>query len=86
MLDCRPSDTHMDPNVKLLPGQGEPMEDLGRYRQLVGTLNYLIVTIPDITFAVNVVSQFLNAPCDIHYDVVTHILRYIKNKPGFDTI
>jgi len=57
MLDCRPSDTHMDPNVKLLPGQGEPMEDQGRYQQLVGTLNYLTVTIPNITFVVSVVSQ-----------------------------
>ena len=26
MLDCRPIDTPMDPNVKLLPGQGEPLK------------------------------------------------------------
>ena len=25
MLDCKPVDTHMDPNVKLVPGQGEPL-------------------------------------------------------------
>ena len=29
----------MDPNVKLIPGQGEPLGDLGKYRQLVGKLN-----------------------------------------------
>ena len=31
MLDCKPVDTPMDPNVKLVPGQGEPLRDLGRY-------------------------------------------------------
>ncbi|RVW29613.1 Retrovirus-related Pol polyprotein from transposon TNT 1-94 [Vitis vinifera] len=34
MLDCKPIDTPMDPNVKLVPGQGEPLGDPGRYRRL----------------------------------------------------
>ncbi|RVX21015.1 Retrovirus-related Pol polyprotein from transposon RE2 [Vitis vinifera] len=29
MLDCKPVDTPMDPNVKLVPGQGEPLGDPG---------------------------------------------------------
>ncbi|RVW46868.1 Retrovirus-related Pol polyprotein from transposon RE2 [Vitis vinifera] len=35
MLDCKPVDTPMDPNVKLVPGQGEPLGDPRRYRRLV---------------------------------------------------
>ena len=31
MLDCKLVDTLMDPNVKLVPGQGEPLQDPGRY-------------------------------------------------------
>ncbi|PNX62010.1 putative copia-type protein, partial [Trifolium pratense] len=54
MLDCLPIDTPMDPNVKLLPSQGEPLKDPGRYRRLVGRLNYLTVTRLDITFAVSI--------------------------------
>ncbi|RVW65566.1 Retrovirus-related Pol polyprotein from transposon RE1 [Vitis vinifera] len=50
MLDCKPVDTPMDPNVKLIPGQREPLGDLGRYRRLVGKLNYLTITHPDISF------------------------------------
>ena len=46
MLDCKPVDTLMDPNVKLVPGQGEPLHDPGRYRRLVGKLNYLTITRP----------------------------------------
>ena len=59
MLDCKLMDTHMDPKVKLVPGQGELLRDLGRYRRLVGRLNYLTITRPDNSFTVNVVSQFL---------------------------
>ena len=31
MLDCKPVDTPMDSNVKLVPRQGEPLRDPGRY-------------------------------------------------------
>ena len=56
MLDCKPVDTAMDPNVKLVPGQGESLVDPGRYRRLVGKLNYLTITRPDISFPISVVS------------------------------
>ncbi|RVW14377.1 Retrovirus-related Pol polyprotein from transposon RE1 [Vitis vinifera] len=82
MLDCKPVDTPMDPNVKLIPGQGEPLGDPGKYRRLVGKLNYLTITRPDIYFPVSVVSQFLQSPCDSHWDAIIRILRYIKSTPG----
>ena len=31
MLDCKPIDIPMDLNVKLIPRQGEPLRDPGRY-------------------------------------------------------
>lgn len=82
MLDCKPMDTPMDPNVKLVPGQGEPLKDPERYRRLVGRLNYLTLTRPDISFAVSVVSQFLQAPCNDHWDAVIRILKYLKRAPA----
>ena len=72
----------MDPNVKLIPRQGEPLGDPGRYRRLVSKLNYLTITRPDISFPISVVSQFLQSPCDSHWDAVIRILRYIKSTPG----
>ena len=51
MLDCKLIDTPMDSNVKLVPGQGEPLLDLRRYRRLVGRLNYLTITRPNISFS-----------------------------------
>ncbi|RVW82042.1 Retrovirus-related Pol polyprotein from transposon RE2 [Vitis vinifera] len=61
---------------------GEPLRDPGRYRRLVGKLNYLTITRPDISFPVSVVSQFLQSPRDNHWDAVIRILRYIKGTPG----
>ena len=36
MLDSKPVDTPMDPNVKLVPRQGESLGDPRRHRQLIG--------------------------------------------------
>ena len=65
MLDCKPIDTLMDPNVKLVPEHGKPLQDPGRYRRLVGKLNNLTITWPNISFPVSVVSQFLQSPRDM---------------------
>ena len=72
-------DTPMDPNVKLYLGQGEPLSNPKRYKQLVEKLSYLTVTRPDISFPVSVVSQFMTSPCQSHWEAVVRILRYIKS-------
>ena len=82
MLDYKPIDTPIDPNVKLAPKQGEPLHDPRRHRRPVGKLNYLTITRPDISLQVGVVSQFLQSPYDSHWDVVIRILRYIKGTPS----
>ena len=66
MLDCKPIDTPMDSNAKLVPGQREPLSDPGKYRRLMGKLNFLTITRPDISLPMSVVSQFLQSPCDSH--------------------
>ena len=82
MMGCRPIDTLMDSNVKLLSGRGEPLSNHERYRRLVEKLNYLTVTGQDLSFPVSVVSQFMTSPCDSHWEAVVRILRYIKSAPG----
>lgn len=82
LLGARPVDTPMDPNQKLLKDEGGLFEDPSRYRRLVGKLNYLTITRPDISYAVSVVGQFLEAPSVPHWDAVTRIVRYLKRAPG----
>ena len=54
------------------------MSNPSLYRRLVGSLVYLIVTRPDISYDVHQVSQYLSAPRSTHYAVVLRILRYLK--------
>ena len=51
----------MDHNAKLVDDQGDVLTDPSCYRRLVGKLNYLTITRPDISFAC-VVGQFLKYP------------------------
>nr|KYP61339.1 hypothetical protein KK1_015826 [Cajanus cajan] len=81
MINCKLIDSPMDPNKKLVADHGEPFSDPKRYRRIVGKLIYLTITRPDISFAVGVVSQFMQAPYIDHWNVVTRILRYIKKDP-----
>ncbi|KAL9251446.1 Retrovirus-related Pol polyprotein from transposon RE1-like protein [Drosera capensis] len=79
---CKPTDSAMVPEVKLMPEDGEPLHDPERYLRLVRKLNYLIVTRPDIAYPVSVVSQFMSAPRTTHWDTMVRILRYLKGSPG----
>ena len=53
------------------------------YRSLVGAPQYLTITRPNITHAVNSVSQFMHAPSEHHFQAVKRILRYIKGTLHF---
>ncbi|XP_016747590.1 uncharacterized protein [Gossypium hirsutum] len=54
------------------------IENASEYRRIVGALQYVVITIPDITFAVNKVCQFMHRPLDQHFRAVKHILRYLQ--------
>ncbi|CAL1373295.1 unnamed protein product [Linum trigynum] len=77
--DCKPCTTPMEQNLKLTRDSGDLMEDQSLYRSLVGSLIYLTHTRPDISYAVQVVSQFLGVARSQHLDAVHRILRYLKH-------
>lgn len=64
--------------VELLTSHGSLFQDSTLYSSLVGALHYLIITRPDLSYAVNQVSQFHHAPTNDHFQEVKQILRYIK--------
>ena len=82
LLESKPVDTPMEHNHKLFQCSNSTNIDKGRYQRLVGKLIYLSHTRPDITYAVNVVSQFMHDPRKLHMDVVERILKYLKSTPG----
>ncbi|KAG7583644.1 Retrotransposon gag domain [Arabidopsis suecica] len=84
-LGAKPAKTPLEDDYKA-NRKGEldnkPFEDVTQYRRLVGKLIYLTITRPDICFAVNVVSQHMQAPTLHHWNMVTRILKYLKGAPG----
>jgi hypothetical protein len=49
-----------------------------KYMSIVGGLQYLTMTWPDLSFAVNKVCQYIQTPTDAHWAAVKRILRYVK--------
>lgn len=45
-------------------------------------LIYLTNSRPDITYAIQQLSQHMHAPMTLHYDAAIKVLRYIKNAPA----
>ena len=76
MMDCMT--TPMASNLKLLSDASSETVDATMYRQMIGSLMYLMNTRPYICFAVNKLSQFLTDLRHVHLIVAKHILRYLK--------
>jgi len=65
--------------VKLSADERDLVEDTTMYRRIVGSLIYMTIMRPDLSYAVGVVSQFMQTPRKPHLDAVRRILRYIKH-------
>nr|XP_018623350.1 uncharacterized mitochondrial protein AtMg00810-like [Nicotiana tomentosiformis] len=73
--------TPLDLSVKLTPTSGDSLVDPSPYRRLIGKLNFLQHTRHDISFSVQHLSQFLNAPRIAHMHAAIHVLRYLVKDP-----
>jgi hypothetical protein len=62
LTDHRTAETPMELNIHLTSTDGEPLEDPTRYRHIVGSLVYLGVTRPNISYSVYILSQFVSPP------------------------
>eukprot|EP00253_Pinus_taeda_P008579 PITA_08579 len=78
MTECNPLSTPMEQNLKLTSIEGKEFEDATKYRQLVGSLIYLTTTRRDISFAVGILSRFMQKPCEGHWSAAKGVLRYLK--------
>jgi hypothetical protein len=81
-LGARPTTFPMEQNLRLTNEEGILLLDPSTYQHLVGCLIYLIITRPNIVYSVNILSQFMQQPCQPHYDAAIRVLCYIKSSPG----
>jgi hypothetical protein len=77
MMVCKSMPT-MVTNLKLLSDTSSETVDATMYRQMIGSLMYLMNTRPDICFAVNTLSQCVVESRRVHLMAVKHVLRSLK--------
>ncbi|PKU61450.1 Retrovirus-related Pol polyprotein from transposon TNT 1-94 [Dendrobium catenatum] len=75
-----------NPSFSKLPDQQSedvPCFDDLLYRKIIGSLQYLTLTRPDIAYAVNTLSQHMHKPEVVHTIMLKKLLRYIKGTLEF---
>ena len=78
MGDYRPMSTPMIINWQKLHASEIELVDPTLYRQLIGSLMYLVNMRLDIYFAVNSLSQFMVDPRRVHYVATKHVPFYLQ--------
>ena len=74
MMDCKAMTSPMTTNLKLLNDDSSETVDATLYRQIIGSLMYLINTTPNICFDVNALSQYMVNPKHIHLVGEKHVM------------
>ena len=78
MQGCKPIDTPPPGNWRKEDATSAEVVDATVYRQLVGSLMYLVNTKLDICYAVNQLSQVMVKPTKLFWKAGKHVLRYLR--------
>ncbi|XP_031116906.1 uncharacterized protein LOC116020577 [Ipomoea triloba] len=82
MSDCKPLATPAAVTAPATPSL-EPYENPTQYRRIVGALQYLTITHPDLSYAVNRLCQFMHSLTEAHWALLKRVLRYVKGSQEF---
>ncbi|GJU98562.1 ribonuclease H-like domain-containing protein [Tanacetum coccineum] len=77
MQQCNPCRTRMDTESKIRP-DGAPVADPTLYCSLVGALQYLTFTRPDLSYVVQQVCLYMHDPREPHLLALKRIIRYVR--------
>ena len=78
MEDSRPVGTPMSIGHKLSKNDYSKEVDQTTYRLMIGKLQYVVHTRPDIALAVGMVERFLGNPKENYIMEIKRIMRYLK--------
>lgn len=87
MINCKPSVTPMEVNLKLEKAVNNHCSEIYPYQQLVGSLMYLsVLTRPDISYSVSFLSQYNTCYNETHWKHLKRLLRYLQRTKHFGLI
>ncbi|XP_047306227.1 uncharacterized mitochondrial protein AtMg00810-like [Impatiens glandulifera] len=81
MQYSKPLNSPVSTSSSLSRYDGDSLSDPFLYRNIVGALQYLTLTRPELAFAVNRACQFMHGPTSTHWVAVKRILRYLRHTP-----
>ena len=81
LLGCNPIASPIEENHKLALASRELFDDPTQYRSPIGRLIYLTITQSELSYAVHVLSQFMQAPKSEHFNAARCARRYLKGNP-----
>ncbi|XP_031286152.1 secreted RxLR effector protein 161-like [Pistacia vera] len=76
----------MATDSKLVRDAGTLFDNPTLFRSIIGGLQYLTLSQPDLAFAVNKLSQFLSNPTEAHWTACKRVLRYIKGTLNYGLV
>jgi len=79
MADTKPASTPLSATDKLLKDSGDLLPSLTEYRALVGSLQYLSLTRPDIAFSANKHARFMQNLITAHWTALKRVLRHLAD-------
>ena len=77
MHDAKTVLTLIPTNSTLMLTSGSSLSDPTEYRLVVWSLQYLLITRPDIAFVVNKLSQYMHCLTTEHWSFIKRLLRYL---------
>ena len=77
MDNVKPIKTPCYPLIRLIPIFGHLLSNPSSYRNMVGGLQYLAFTRPDLSYVVHQLCQFTQFPTDQHLVVAKRVLQYV---------
>ena len=84
--NCKVAITPADTNQKLDSDSAGEDVDATTFKQMVGSMRYLCNTIPDICYAIGMISRFMSKPKWSHYQAAVRIQRYVKGTLKYEVL
>lgn len=78
MKNYSPCSSPMVSGKQFVEEQGDALHNPTVFRRLIGALQYVTNTLPDITLSVNKLSRYLSSPTVKQWQAAKRILRYLK--------
>lgn len=78
MHNCCPSSNNSTSKEVIMENENKKFPNPTFYRQLVGALQYITITKPNLSFSVNCLCQYMHNPLNLHFQQLKRVLRYLQ--------